>query len=104
MNRDGSAAALDAPSLDPLKGTKYDFPRDSVGYGRKSLNPQWPKGAKIAVSFVINYEEVSNPQRRQIISNAVRRDRRDRFKMGMLSRKTDSGSSRTSRHRKENAH
>jgi hypothetical protein len=61
MNRDGSAATLDAPNLDPLKGTKYDFPRDSVGYGRKSFNPQWPKGAKIAISFVINYEEVSVP-------------------------------------------
>ncbi|KUJ06857.1 chitin deacetylase 1 [Mollisia scopiformis] len=49
--------ALDAPSVDPLQGTKYDFPRDSVGFGRKSLNPEWPNGAKIAVSFVINYEE-----------------------------------------------
>ncbi|KAL2010602.1 hypothetical protein VTN00DRAFT_6409 [Thermoascus crustaceus] len=28
-----------------------------VGYGEKSLNPQWPNNAKIAVSFVINYEE-----------------------------------------------
>ena len=37
---------------------KYDFPRDLVGYGEKSHNPKWPKGAKIAVSFVINYEEV----------------------------------------------
>jgi hypothetical protein len=37
---------------------KYDFPRDLVGYGEKSFNPQWPGGAKIAVSFVINYEEV----------------------------------------------
>ncbi|KAF8855215.1 hypothetical protein BDZ45DRAFT_595897, partial [Acephala macrosclerotiorum] len=36
---------------------KYDFPRDSIGFGRKSLNPKWPNGAKIAVSFVINYEE-----------------------------------------------
>lgn len=35
----------------------YDFPRNSVGYGSKSHNPQWPNGAKIAVSFVINYEE-----------------------------------------------
>lgn len=60
MNRDGSAAVLDAPSLDRLAGTKYDFKRDSVGYGRKSLNPEWPHGAKIAVSFVINYEEVGD--------------------------------------------
>lgn len=37
---------------------KYDFPRDLVGYGEQSFNPKWPKGAKIAVSFVINYEEV----------------------------------------------
>lgn len=35
----------------------YDFPRDLVGYGEKSFNPQWPNGAKVAVSFVINYEE-----------------------------------------------
>ncbi|KAL6253236.1 hypothetical protein RBB50_000959 [Rhinocladiella similis] len=35
----------------------YDFPRNLVGYGEKSHNPQWPNGAKIAVSFVINYEE-----------------------------------------------
>lgn len=36
----------------------YDFPRDLIGYGEKSHNPQWPNNAKIAVSFVINYEEV----------------------------------------------
>lgn len=35
----------------------YDFPRDLVGYGEHSFNPQWPNNAKIAVSFVINYEE-----------------------------------------------
>lgn len=58
-NRDGSSAKLDASSVDPLQGTKYDFPRDSVGFGRKSHNPKWPNAAKIAVSFVINYEEVS---------------------------------------------
>lgn len=40
---------------------KYDIPRDLIGYGEESLNPQWPNGAKIAVSFVINYEEVNNP-------------------------------------------
>ncbi|KAK5000817.1 hypothetical protein LTR28_012981, partial [Elasticomyces elasticus] len=35
----------------------YDFPRDLIGYGVKSHNPQWPNNARIAVSFVINYEE-----------------------------------------------
>jgi hypothetical protein len=57
-NPDGSAATLDPSNIDPLRGTKYDFRRDLVGFGRKSHNPQWPNGAKIAVSFVINYEEV----------------------------------------------
>jgi hypothetical protein len=36
---------------------KYDFPRDLVGYGENLFNPQWPGGAKNAVSFVIKYEE-----------------------------------------------
>ena len=54
---DGVALSLDAPNIDPTKGTKYDFPRDLIGYGRDSLHPQWPNRAKIAVSFVINYEE-----------------------------------------------
>ncbi|KAK3660770.1 hypothetical protein LTR56_000528 [Elasticomyces elasticus] len=52
-----SATPLDAANLDPDAGTKYDFPRDLVGYGRHPPDAQWPKGAKIAVSFVINYEE-----------------------------------------------
>ncbi|TVY20926.1 Chitin deacetylase 1 [Lachnellula arida] len=58
-SRDGSSAKIGAPSVDPLQDTIYDFPRDVVGFGRKSHNPQWPNGAKIAVSFVINYEEGS---------------------------------------------
>ncbi|KAI9735972.1 MAG: hypothetical protein M1834_001438 [Cirrosporium novae-zelandiae] len=39
----------------------YDFPRDLKGYGENSFNPQWPNGAKIALSFAINYEEASHP-------------------------------------------
>ena len=38
----------------------YDHERDLKGYGEKSLDPKWPNGAKIAVSFVINYEEVGS--------------------------------------------
>ena len=37
----------------------YDFARDFKGYGENGLNPKWPNDAKVAVSFVINYEEVS---------------------------------------------
>lgn len=31
--------------------------RDMVGYGRKPPNIQWPNQAKVALNFVINYEE-----------------------------------------------
>ena len=33
------------------------YPRDMVGYGRTTPDPRWPGGARIAVQFVINYEE-----------------------------------------------
>ena len=33
------------------------YPRDMLGYGRTPPDPKWPGGAKIAVQFVINYEE-----------------------------------------------
>jgi putative urate catabolism protein len=33
------------------------YPRDFVGYGANPPDPQWPGGAKLAVSFVLNYEE-----------------------------------------------
>ena len=31
--------------------------RDFVGYGEHPPDPQWPDGARVAVSFVLNYEE-----------------------------------------------
>lgn len=33
------------------------YPRDMIGYGAEPPHAQWPNGAKIAVSFVLNYEE-----------------------------------------------
>ena len=33
------------------------YPRDLKGYGRTPPNPRWPNNCRIAVSFVINYEE-----------------------------------------------
>ena len=33
------------------------YPRDLVGYGGKPPTVTWPNGARIAVSFVLNYEE-----------------------------------------------
>jgi peptidoglycan/xylan/chitin deacetylase (PgdA/CDA1 family) len=35
------------------------YPRDLIGYGRTPPNPQWPGRARLAVQFVINYEEGS---------------------------------------------
>ncbi len=40
-----------AAPLDP------DYPRDMVGYGPSPPHAQWPGGARIAVQFVLNYEE-----------------------------------------------
>lgn len=34
-----------------------DYPRDMTGYGPTPPDPRWPGGARIAVQFVINYEE-----------------------------------------------
>jgi peptidoglycan/xylan/chitin deacetylase (PgdA/CDA1 family) len=34
-----------------------DYPRDMIGYGREAPDPGWPGGARLAVQFVINYEE-----------------------------------------------
>ncbi len=33
------------------------YVRDMRGYGRERPDPQWPGGARIAVQFVVNYEE-----------------------------------------------
>ncbi|PZP61915.1 MAG: allantoinase PuuE [Pseudoxanthomonas spadix] len=33
------------------------YPRDLIGYGRHAPHADWPGGARIAVQFVLNYEE-----------------------------------------------
>jgi putative urate catabolism protein len=33
------------------------YPRDMVGYGRNPPHPRWPGDARVAVQFVLNYEE-----------------------------------------------
>ncbi|MBS1065132.1 allantoinase PuuE [Gluconobacter kondonii] len=37
--------------------TQDSYPRDMIGYGRTPPDPKWPNSARIAVQFVINYEE-----------------------------------------------
>ncbi len=34
-----------------------DYPRDLIGYGSEPPHPHWPDDARIALSFVLNYEE-----------------------------------------------
>jgi len=34
-----------------------DAPRDFVGYGGRPPHARWPGGARVAISFVLNYEE-----------------------------------------------
>ena len=38
-----------------------DLDRDFVGYGANPPNPRWPGGARLAINFVLNYEEGSEP-------------------------------------------
>ena len=38
------------------------YPRDMVGYGAQPPNANWPNRARIAVQFVINYEEGGGKQ------------------------------------------
>jgi len=36
---------------------EYPYPRDLIGYGQHPPDPKWPGDARLAVQFVINYEE-----------------------------------------------
>ena len=40
-----------------LYDTTLPYPRDLIGYGRDVPHAQWPGGARVAVQFVLNYEE-----------------------------------------------
>jgi peptidoglycan/xylan/chitin deacetylase (PgdA/CDA1 family) len=62
--------------------------RDFVGYGPKPPHPRWPGGARLALNFVLNYEEgseysmmdgdgVSDAALTELASAAVPRGERD---------------------------
>ena len=36
---------------------KKKYPRDMIGYGSKKIKVKWPRNAKLALQFVLNYEE-----------------------------------------------
>src|ERR1700716_4600018 len=37
------------------------YDRDLIGYGATPPDPKWPGGSRLAVNFVMNYEEGSEP-------------------------------------------
>ena len=37
--------------------TSHNYPRDLIGYGSQPPHARWPGGARIALQFVLNYEE-----------------------------------------------
>jgi putative urate catabolism protein len=37
--------------------TPTGYPRDLAGYGRDAPDPRWPGGARVALQFVLNFEE-----------------------------------------------
>jgi putative urate catabolism protein len=43
--------------MNPTTPREATYPRDLVGYGRNPPHARWPGGARIAVQFVLNYEE-----------------------------------------------
>ena len=40
-----------------MTNASADYPRDLVGYGPNPPHADWPGGARVAVQFVLNYEE-----------------------------------------------
>lgn len=42
-----------------MNDSYQNYPRDLIGYGRTPPHPQWPNGARVALQFVLNYEEGS---------------------------------------------
>ena len=37
--------------------TNNNYPRDLIGYGKNPPNANWPGGARVALHFVLNYED-----------------------------------------------
>ena len=51
------ARTAKAAKAQPATTTKAAYPRDLIGYGEKPPNARWPGRARVAVQFVLNYEE-----------------------------------------------
>jgi peptidoglycan/xylan/chitin deacetylase (PgdA/CDA1 family) len=40
-----------------MSASDSNYPRDLLGYGRVAPDPKWPGNARVAVQFVVNFEE-----------------------------------------------
>jgi len=45
------------PVPPPAYNSTLPYPRDLMGYGRQVPHARWPGGARVALQFVLNYEE-----------------------------------------------
>jgi hypothetical protein len=54
---DSKEAAPPAKSSHENDGKSKYGHRDVIGYGKRPVQPHWPNKAKVALNFVINYEE-----------------------------------------------
>src|SRR5512145_2578612 len=59
QDRASASAAHDNHQREAAMSDSYD--RDLIGYGRNPPDPKWPNGARLALNFVMNYEEGSEP-------------------------------------------
>ena len=55
----GPTSVYNHPAKPSFKGSTLStpYPRDLIGYGPNPPHPHWPNDARIAISFVLNYEE-----------------------------------------------
>jgi len=67
-DRDGATRSIGGPAAQaagppsfavpsPAESAPVNYPRDLVGYGRDVPHADWPGNARVAVQFVLNYEE-----------------------------------------------
>jgi hypothetical protein len=59
------------------------YPRDLVGYADQPPDPRWPGGARLALNFVVNYEEGGE---RSVLHGDKVAETRPTFSRGPLSR------------------